>query len=26
VLIAGIVVTLATLFGWHVFIKPICLI
>jgi uncharacterized membrane protein len=25
VLIAGIVVTLATLFGWHIFIKPICL-
>ncbi|MGA1840441.1 MAG: COG2426 family protein [bacterium] len=28
VLIAGIIVTLATLFGWHVFIKikPICLV
>ena len=26
VLIAGGVVTLATLFGWNVFIKPICLI
>ena len=25
VLIAGILVTMATLFGWHIFIKPICL-
>ncbi|MGA1795002.1 MAG: COG2426 family protein [bacterium] len=24
VLIAGIIVTVATLFGWHVFIKPVC--